>query len=342
MTVRTRWLIARPNRATVAEAMDPLSDVLRSVRLTGGVFLDARFTAPWSVSGNMSAEDCRSFLASPSRAPAQIIAYHVVIAGELFAAVEGEPPMRVSAGEIVLIPRNEVNSLSSVAGLAPLKARDLVQSPNGGGLPWIRHGGGGAPTHIVCGFLASDDAYHPLIATLPRLLKVDIREATSRDWIEASIRFAAGELTQGRVASPDVVSRVAELLFVEAVRRYAETLPPETAGWLRGLKDPQVGRALALIHRDIAAPWSPESLAREVALSRSAFIERFTGLVGMPPIRYLTSWRLQTARLRLRESPQSIGQIAHAVGYAAEEAFSRAFKREFGIAPGRWRDSGAP
>ena len=320
--------------------MDPLSDVLRSVRLTGGVFLDARFTAPWSVSGNMSAEDCRSFLTSPGL-PAQIIAYHVVIAGELFAAVEGEPPMLVSAGEIVLIPRNDVNSLSSAAGLKPLKARDLVQAPDGGGLPWIRHGGGGAATHIVCGFLASDDGYNPLIAALPRVLKVDIREATSRDWIEASIRFAAGELTQGRIASPGVMSRLAELLLVEAVRRYAETLPPETAGWLRGLKDPQVGRALALIHRDIAAPWSAGSLAREVALSRSAFIERFTGLVGVPPIRYLTVWRLQTARLRLRESPQSIGQIAHAVGYGAEEAFSRAFKREFGVAPGRWRDAGA-
>jgi len=321
--------------------MDPLSDVLRSVRLTGGVFLDARFTAPWSVSGNMAAEDCRSFLASPEHVPAQIIAYHVVIAGELFAAVDGEPPMHVAAGEIVLIPRNDTNSLASAAGLKPLKARDLVQAPNGGGLPWIRHGGGGAATHIVCGFLASDDAYNPLIAALPRLLKVDIREAASRDWIEASIRFAAAELTHGRVASPDVMSRVAELLFVEAVRRYADALPSDAAGWLRGLKDPQVGRALALIHRDIAGPWSAESLAREVALSRSAFIERFTGLVGVPPIRYLTSWRLQTARLRLRESSRSLRQIAHAVGYTAEEAFSRAFKREFGVSPGRWREGGA-
>jgi AraC-like DNA-binding protein len=326
---------------TVAHAMDPLSDVLRSVRLTGGVFLDARFTAPWSVSGNMTAEDCRAFLASPTHAPAQIIAYHVVIAGKLLAAVEGEPAMEVSAGEIVLIPRNDVNCLSSAAGLKPRKARDLVRAPDGAGLPWIRHGGGGEATHIVCGFLAGDDAYHPLIATLPRLLKIDIREATSRDWIEASIRFAAGELTQGRVAAPGTMSRLAELLFVEAVRRYAETLPDEHAGWLRGLKDPQIGRALALIHQDIGAPWSAEALAHEVALSRSAFMDRFSGLVGMPPIRYLTVWRLHTARLRLRETSQSIGQLAHAVGYASEEAFSRAFRREFGVSPGRWRESGA-
>src|SRR5262245_22583442 len=119
--------------------MDPLSDVLRSVRLTGGVFLDARFTAPWSVSGNMTPADCQAFLASPTQVPAQIIAYHVVIAGRLFAAVEGEPPMEVSAGEIVLIPRNDVNALSSDVGLKPRKARDLVQAADGGGLPWIQH-----------------------------------------------------------------------------------------------------------------------------------------------------------------------------------------------------------
>jgi AraC-like DNA-binding protein len=321
--------------------MDPLSDVLRSVRLTGGVFLDARFTAPWSVDGQMTPADCRAFLASPTHSPAQIIAYHVVIAGKLFAAVEGNPPMEVSAGEIVLMPRNDVNALSSARGLKPLKARDLVQAPDGRGLPWISHGGGGAPTHMVCGFLCSDDASNPLIATLPRLLKIGIREAASRDWIEASIRFAAGELTQGRVASPGVMSRLAELLFVEAVRSYAETLPDDSCGWLSGLKDPQVGRALALIHHDIGAPWSAESLAREVGLSRSAFMDRFTTLVGMPPIRYLTAWRLQAARLRLRESSQSIGRLAHAAGYASEEAFSRAFKREFGVSPGRWRDGDA-
>src|SRR5262249_55092129 len=146
---------------------------------------------------------------------------------------------------------------------------DLVQTPDGRGLPWISHGGGGAATHMVCGFLCSDDAANPLIATLPRLLKIGIRAATSRDWIEASIRFAAGELTQGRVASPGVMSRLAELLFVEAVRSYAESLPDDSCGWLRGLKDPQVGRALALIHQDLGAPWSAESLAREVGLSRS-------------------------------------------------------------------------
>src|SRR5262249_717299 len=156
------------------------------------------------------------------------------------------------------------------------------------------------------------------------------------DWIEASVRFAASEFIERRVASSGVISRLYELLFVEAVRRYVETFPSEEAGWLRGVKDPHVGSALALIHQDIRAPWSAESLAREVALSRSAFMNRFASLVGLPPIRYLTMWRLQIAKRRLRESAKTISQLAFSVGYASEQSFSRAFKREFGLSPARW------
>ncbi|MDF3810417.1 MULTISPECIES: AraC family transcriptional regulator [Rhodopseudomonas] len=317
--------------------MDALSDVLRSVRLTGGVFLDARFTAPWSINSQTTAEYCEPYLA----APAQIIAYHVVIAGRLQLSVEGEAAIEVMAGEIVLVPRNEVHTLSSVTGLKPLNAQDLILPAGDGGLMRIRHGGGGAATHIVCGFLASEDAYNPLIETLPRVMKLDIRDGTARDWIEASVRFAAGELVEGRLASSSVMSRLSELLFVEAVRHYSATLGSDELGWLKGLRDPQVGRALALMHRTIAAPWTADSLAREVALSRSAFMDRFRTLVGMPPIRYLTMWRLRTAKLNLRESGRSVSQVAHEVGYDSEEAFSRAFKREFGVSPTRWRDQDA-
>lgn len=317
--------------------IDPLSDVLRAVRLTGGVFLDARFTAPWSVNSQMTAAYCEPYLAMP----AQIIAYHVVIAGRLLISVGGEPAIEVSAGEIVLVPRNEIHVLSSATGLKTVNGQDLVLPSSDGGLVRIVHGGGGAATHIVCGFLASEDAYNPLIETLPRMMKLDIRDGTSRDWIEASVRFAAGELAEGRLASSSVMSRLSELLFVEAVRHYSSTLASEEIGWLKGLKDPHVGRALALMHQNIGAPWTPDSLAREVALSRSAFVDRFRNLVGMPPIRYLTVWRLRTAKLTLRETARSIGQLAHQVGYESEEAFSRAFKREFGVSPARWRDQNA-
>jgi transcriptional regulator GlxA family with amidase domain len=134
------------------------------------------------------------------------------------------------------------------------------------------------------------------------------------------------------------MSRLSETLLVEAVREYSSTLPENETGWLNGLRDPYVGRALALIHGNIGKDWAPEELAKAVALSRSAFVDRFTSLVGMPPIRYLTVWRLRTARLHLREKQTTIAQLAHAVGYQSEEAFSRAFKREFGVSPAHWRD----
>lgn len=318
--------------------MDSLSDVLRAVRLTGGVFLDARFTAPWSVTATLTAEDCKPFLAEP----AQLILYHVVIAGRLLVIVEGDRPIEVRAGEIVLLPRNDLHTLASDAGLPSISAGGLIQASPDGGLARIVHGGDGEATHLVCGFLGTEGGFNPLIASLPKVLKLDIREAASRDWIEASVRFAAGELAEGRLASSSVLARLSELLLVEAVRQYAESGADGELAWLRGLKDPYVGRALALIHRDISAPWSAEALAREVALSRSAFMERFRTLVGMPPIRYLTVWRLESAKSQLRETGMTVGQIAHAVGYESEEAFSRAFKREFRLSPSRWRNGGTP
>ena len=241
------------------------------------------------------------------------------------------------AGEAVLLPRNDIHMLASSPGLAPISGRDLIQPSADGGLARISHGGGGEAVHLVCGFLASE-LYNPLIATLPRMLKVDVRQGASRDWVEASVRFAASELTTGKRASSSVMSRLSELLLVEAVREYSSTLGDQETGWLKGFTDPQIGRALALIHHNTSAPWSAEALAKKVALSRSAFVDRFTTLVGMPPIRYLTVWRLQTAKLNLRETRTTIAQLANSVGYGSEEAFSRAFKREFGMPPARWRD----
>jgi AraC-like DNA-binding protein len=317
--------------------IDPLLEVLRSVRLKGGVFLDARFTAPWCVHTNIVAEDCGAFPVKPPL----LIAYHFVIAGKVLVSVAGEPTLDVRAGEIVLLPRNDVHTLASGTGLVPVSARQLIQPSADGGLARISHGGGGEPAQIVCGFLGSEDSYNPLIATLPRILKLDVREGVSREWVEASVRFAAGELTAGRFASSSLMARLSELLFVEAMRQYSATFSDQEAGWLKGVVDPQVGRALAAIHHNITSPWSADSLAKEVSMSRSAFVDRFTTLVGMPPIRYLTVWRLQAAKRILRETSKTIAQLAQEVGYGSDEAFSRAFKREFGLSPSRWRDQQA-
>lgn len=314
--------------------MDPLSDVLRSFRLTGGVFLEARFTAPWCVVTRLSAEDCGQYMTDPSL----LIAYHFVVEGRLLVSVEGEPAIEVRAGEVVLLPRNDLHVLGSQDGLAPVSAHDLIRASDDGGLARVSHGGGGETAHIVCGFLGSQDLYNPVITALPRILKLDVREGTSREWIDASVRFAVNELTRGKFASSSVMSRLSELLFVEAVRHYAARSDNLDSGWLKGLTDPRVGRALALMHGDMCTSWSAEALAREVSMSRSAFVQRFTNLMGVPPIRYMTLWRLQAAKSQLLESRKTIGQLAYSVGYESEEAFSRAFKREFGLPPARWRE----
>lgn len=315
--------------------IDPLSQVLGAVRLTGGVFLEARFTAPWCTAAELTSEDIKPFI----DAPGQIIAYHFVIDGRLLCTVEGEPPLEVSGGEVVLLPRNDPHTLGSASGIPAIRSHTLIRAGEDGGLWQIDYGGGGFPTRIVCGFLATEQVHNPLIATLPRLLKLDIRDGASRDWVEASVRFAARELASGKFASSAVMSRLSELLFVEAVRDYASGLEAGQVGWLGGLKDPHVGRALALLHGKIDRDWTTEALAHEVSMSRSTFSERFTSLVGMPPIRYLTHWRLQLAKERLRDGRQSIAQIAHMVGYESEGSFNRAFKREFGEPPARWRDN---
>ena len=268
----------------------------------------------------------------------QVIGYHVVIEGSMLVALDGEQSMELRAGEIVLFPGNDNHTMGSASGLTPVSAYHLIQqSPDGGPIK-IRYGGGREATSIVCGFLGTQDAYNPLLKTLPRMLKLDISKAASRGWIESSVRFAAEELVRGRLASSSVMSRLSEVLLVEAVREYSSTLADWEQGWLKGLNDPNTGRALALIHADIAAPWSADTLAKEVALSRSAFMERFSALIGLPQSAISLSGGLRRPNGICSKSRMGISQIAHAVGYGVRGGFRRAFRREFEMSPAEWRD----
>jgi AraC-like DNA-binding protein len=312
--------------------MDVLSDLLETVKLTGGVFLEARFTAPWCIASRIGPEDCRPFLPEP----VQVIAYHYVTRGRMQVKAEGGEALEVRAGEAVLLPRNDPHLMGSSVSLQPVDSSHL-QPTEEGGLFRLAHGGGGEATHMVCGFLGSDQHRNPLLASLPRVLSVDMVRAGSDEWLESSLRFALRGLSEGKVASSPVMAKLSELMLVEAVRSYAAALPAEQTGWLAGLRDQFVGKALALVHAKPHHPWTAESLAREVALSRSAFADRFTATVGAPPKRYLFSWRMQLAKEKLRAGRVPIAQIAYEVGYEAEEAFIRAFKREFGVPPAAWR-----
>lgn len=313
--------------------MDALSDVLRVVRLTGGVFLDAEFTAPWCVTAQVGAEDCRPYLSTPQH----LIAYHCVVEGGLLLQTDGDATTEVRAGEIVLLPRNDAHRIGSSLDAKAIKADDLIQPPNNRGLARIVHGGGGERTRIVCGFLGCETPFNLLVATLPKVMKLDMRAAASGQWVEHSFQFAASEVGAGRMGSATVLSKLSELLFVEAVRRYVAELRTEQRGWLAGLRDPIVGRALALLHARHREAWTAEQLAQEVGLSRSAFAERFTSLIGQPPMQYLTLWRMQLAAQQLKESAAPIAKIAFEVGYESEAAFNRAFKRQFGAPPATWR-----
>jgi AraC-like DNA-binding protein len=313
--------------------MDALSDVLRLARLSGGVFLEAEFSAPWCVLSQVGPEDCSPFVAPASR----LIAYHYVLAGEMLVRVGAGEPMRVRAGEILMLPRNDPHTIASDLGAPLVSAEALVQPSPAGGLKRIVHGGGGALTHIVCGYLASDAPHDLLMAALPRLLTLDVGGAAERAWIESSFRLASSELAANRAGAQTVLSKLSELLFVEAVRRHLAAIPESASGWIAGLRDPHVGRALALLHERPAEAWRVEELARRVGLSRTALADRFVQLVGEPPIRYLARWRMQLAQDLLRDSTRGLAEIAARVGYESEAAFSRAFKREFGASPAAWR-----
>ena len=318
--------------------MDTLSEILRTVRLKGGVFLDARFTPSWSVASSLTPDDMLPYMARPE----VLCALHYVISGEMFIAVEGEVPLHVKTGELVLLPRNVPHVMSSDPRLPPVSSRELIQPGSGGKMSSIVYGGGTGPlTNLICGYLANEEMRNPLMATLPSMLKVNITEGASRDWIELSVRYGAQQLSQGTLASSSIIARLSELLFVEAVRAYSESQKVHEKHWLHGLKDQYVGRALAALHDRLSHGWSVADMAEVAGLSRSAFVERFTAAMGTPPMQYLAKSRMLLAKELLVERQKSISQVAAAVGYDAEAAFNRAFKREFGVPPARWRDQQA-
>jgi AraC-like DNA-binding protein len=313
--------------------MDALSDVLRVAHLTGGVFLHADFFAPWCMAARIPREHCGASLGPASH----LIIYHYVIEGELHVRVEGQD-LVLRAGEVVVLPRNDPHLMGSDLSLPPVLGRDIVQPPKDGGLYSIHFGGGGKRTKMICGYLGCDSAEgNPVISTLPPVLRLNVGQGSAAEWIRSTSQYAAEEVTAGRPGSETVLAKLSELLFVEAVRRYAEALPVGQAGWLAGLREPRVARALALLHGDIARRWTVDDLGREVGLSRSALADRFNQLIGVPPMHYLVNWRMQVATQKLRNTNASIAQVANLVGYDSDAAFSRAFKKAIGVAPATWR-----
>ena len=319
--------------------MDALSDVLQVVRLGGAVYLHGEFAAPWSVAGQSHGELCATFLPPAER----IISYHLVTKGTCWAQLIDDPAsaIEIKAGELLVVPQGEPHILASSLDIEPASAKEMIDNhlqTSPGEIIRIAYGGDGEVTQLVCGFLACNETLsNPLIAMLPRMFKVDMRNDPRSAWLESSLQFAAAEAAEWRAGSSLVLGKLSELLFVEAVRRCIDSLPAEKEGWLAGVRDRFVGRALALMHAQPSHSWTVEDLAQKVGLSRSALAQRFTDLVGQPPMQYLTRWRLQLAARELTLAGKPLLAIATQIGYDSEAAFTRAFKREFGMPPSSWR-----
>lgn len=314
--------------------MDALSDVLRVTRVTGGVFLDAELFEPWCMIGQLAPEYCAPFIGPTSH----LIMYHYVMEGQMDVRVDGaDDIISANAGDVILFPRNDLHYLGSDLGLDAVPAREVIVPSKDGGLASINFGGEGTRTHMICGFLGCDSIDgNPLIAALPAALKLNFNDNQASDWIRSTLQFAS---TQRAIdpGSETVLAKMSELLFVEAIRRYTEQLPEDDIGWLSGLGDTYIAKALSLLHGDITHAWTVEELGREVGLSRSALNDRFTRLIGLAPMHYLANWRMQVAAQHLRHTSANLASIARAVGYESEAAFSRAFKKAFKVAPGTWR-----
>jgi AraC-like DNA-binding protein len=317
--------------------MDALSDVLKSVHLEGAVYLNAEFTAPWCVSARFGLATVRAQLAGADH----LVFFHYLTEGACKVKLDdGSDILDVSAGDLVLFLNEDRHLLGSDLQLVPVEAARLVDADAAakGDLVQLRHGGGGTATRFVCGYIAcSESLCRPLLEALPRVLRISIGDRHAGTLLRELLRAGVSESLSSRPGAESVLAKLSELMFVEAMRRYVEDMPPEGRGWLAGVRDPQIGRTLALLHGDPGKAWTVDALARRVALSRSALAERFTALVGEPPMKYLKRWRLALAAQALRAGNETIGSVAELSGYESEAAFTRAFKSEFGLPPAAWR-----
>jgi AraC-like DNA-binding protein len=292
---------------------DTLSEILAAVRLKGAVFFEVEASAPWVAEAPCAALVAPSVMPSLSLQAGHVMEYHVVTHGACWATIVGRdiPPVQLAAGDVVAFPQGDAHILSSAPGMRGAVAEHRFEFADGLPVPVVLNVGGGGTerAHIVCGFLGCDPRpFNPLIEALPPILH--LRASPGSNWLEGFMRFALMEANEKRMGASQILSRLGEVMFADLVRRYVESLPEGSQGWLGGLRDRHVGRALNLLHAEPARGWTLDELARESGLSRSSFAERFTDFVGTPPMQYLQRWRLQMAASKLLAGAPSIAAVA--------------------------------
>ncbi|HEX7930509.1 MAG TPA: alpha/beta fold hydrolase, partial [Sphingomicrobium sp.] len=307
--------------------MDVLDDILSSLRLRGGVVVDGEFSGEFCVAAEFTPGHFEPFFPVPDK----LVSYHYVRSGKLIVELDGVAPVTLEAGSIAIIPRNDPHRLASRAGLRPADGNDISRVTTGG-VHRVSSGTDGAKTEVWCGFLeTANTSDHPLLDALPPLLTLKIVGGEA-EWLDTSMRFLVEQQP-----SPEVVAKLAELFLTQAVRQYVDHLPYGASGWLRGLTDPAVTKALSIIHSRYAEELDVEGLAREAGVSRTVLGEKFAELIGEPPMRYCARWRMRMAANMLRDGKQNASNVAYSVGFNSEAAFTRAFKREYGEPPATWR-----
>ena len=315
------------------------------MRLTGALFFPMRVSSPWLDEIPEAAAFARILLPDAQH----IVSYHIVKEGGCWAAVRGRQPMRLEAGDVFVVPHGDPYNMASDPGLRNGMSGDAVldffrhMATQSGPLEVAEGGGGPQRAHIVCGFLGCDiRPFNPVLEALPRALHLRHQEGSrSGERLSQLVDLTLAESRDVQSGSRCALLHLSELLFVEVVRRYLGSMAGDQAGWLAGLRDPIAGHALALLHSRPADPWSLDRLAREIGVSRSLLAERFTGLIGHPPMRYLTRWRIQLACRMLADDSAKVSKVALDVGYQSEAAFSRAFKGSVGTSPAGWRRIGS-
>jgi AraC-like DNA-binding protein len=319
----------RPNHR-----MDAFSQILSGIRLNGAVFFRAEFSSPWG----FSTPTTKDMAATAGVGAEHFVLYHLVIEGVAVVELIDGQRTELGPGDIVIFPHGDPHHMSSSAGVRPFRNYGIVDKVKARDLCPLRAGGGGNVSRFVCGYMSCDPHLsRPILSGLPPVFKVNIRTDTSGVWLENSILHLVEESASGRMGSEAMLAKLSEALFVDTLRRYVTSLPEQQTGWLTGVRDPIVGKSLGLLHGRIAHPWTIAELANEVGISRSALVQRFTRYLSEPPMTYLTRWRLQVAARSLEKTARGVAEIAAEVGYESEAAFNRAFKREFGQPPGRYR-----
>jgi AraC-like DNA-binding protein len=314
--------------------MDALSEILRVIKLDSAIYLNGEFSEPWCVATPHSGELAHLF----SKCPGHVIIYHLLCEGCATVHLHDGTLVRIVAGDLITFPHGHQHMLGGGTRATPVSAQDVLPDVLQRGLELLRVGGGGGCSRFICGFLVCDPQLSEgFLGGLPPFIRTSIRNDESGRWLENTLRFSVTQAANRDPGAGAMVAKLSEVLFAETLRRYGRDLPEAQTGWLAGARDPEIGKALTLLHHRPTHPWTLAELAHETGLSRTVLSERFRHFLGEPPMTYLTRWRLRLGARALTTTSQSVAQIAFDTAYESEAAFNRAFKREYGVPPARYR-----